>query len=254
MFDNTHFATNAAKTNRFLNRTFTQLSTGKTLEIAHQIIGENLATQSSHLDIRATNGELHSARLSTQATGLSKQSEIVGRLGQLALRASSGLLNSADRGALDAEAQQLKAELSSVGDFKFNGQAILEGDTIQAKIGTDFEITDVDGVAIADSLANIDLSTQAGAQAAMGDIDTAMGSIAQGMAQVGSFASRVERSTEIARETSANLAQASAVTMGVDIAKSLAQVTAGQLMQSVQTSTQLLHQSILAKNTRKFFE
>lgn len=137
--------------------------------------------------------------LQTADGSLGSINENLQRFRELALQASSGILNPSDRAALNAEAIQLREEINRiVSTTSFNGQSLLTGDndlTIQTGSGENNAIT-VKTLDIQQQLANLDfdtldLSSSASAQQALGILDSAQEVINLNLSQVGASSNRL---------------------------------------------------------------
>lgn len=242
------FSKSPLKTQRLLNRSFQEDLSGKSINVARKILGESLSFQADIYDVKATNGELHAARVRTASSALSRQGEVIGRLNILAMRASDGLSSSAGRSVLNQEAQQLIDELAKIGGARFNGKNIPQGDSLKGTLGVDVSYIDADGVTIANSLFGINLSSLSGANSALNGITGAMESVSQGIARLGATSGAIHRGTVVAQEMSANFSSESQQAIGVDLAKNMAKITAGQVASSSQVATQLIYQRVIANN------
>ena len=111
----------------------------------------------------------------TASGGLESISENLLRIRELALQASNGALNDSDRKAINAEATQLRDEITRVIETtSFNGVPLLSRDEpigfqVGAGAGEQVTVSTADLLAkLQESgLADLDLSSQAGAQAAL---------------------------------------------------------------------------------------
>jgi flagellin len=174
-------------------------------------VADRLELSASLNRIGSNNAQLSLSRLDTADAGLSGAREVVGRLSELSARATDPTLNSADRSALNAEAQSLKTELSRIQSYaSFNGQAILQGSSISTFTGESYvTTTDADLSQAITDISGLDLSTQAGANAALASSSTAFSSLATETAQLGASYNQLSRASEFA-VTRANSYESSA--------------------------------------------
>ncbi|MBB64435.1 MAG: hypothetical protein CMO81_05170 [Waddliaceae bacterium] len=147
-------------------------------------------------EVHATNGHLAQARESVASAALDNASDIVGRLGEIATRATDGQLNSSDRAALQQEAETLQGELSDIfSNTKFNGQQLFSGNSINAATENSVEIQDPDGSNITGALGTLDLSSPSSSNAALEQVKDAQSELNNARTQVGVSSSSVGRAT-----------------------------------------------------------
>jgi len=147
------------------------------------------------------NASNNASRSRVADAAMQNASDVVGRLGELSARASDPTLNAGDRQALNAEAQQLRDELSSIqSNSRFNGQSILQGGsttTFTGEGGGNITTSDADLTATATSIAGIDLTTQVGAQAALVSVANASTNLISERVRSGANTNRFERAFEL---------------------------------------------------------
>jgi flagellin len=181
-------------TNSQLQRTTERLSSNMRINRAADdpsglFAAESLTTQirGSYAAIGNIQQALSVAEIGDQA--MSTMTDTLQRMRELSISATSGLLSTEQRDALDDEYQALNESLQSIVDSAtFGGQVILDGTfagvTLQVGPGTTatatLDITDVSGEAPAG-----DLTSVANAETATGDIDTALTNINVARATVG---------------------------------------------------------------------
>jgi flagellin len=136
---------------------------------------------------------------------------ITQRLGELAQQSANGTISDEQRSVLNDEFQQLTAELDRI-DPQFNGQVlgttttIQSGNTGDASSQTEVQIGEVSSQSL--SLDSADISTQAGAQAALTATDNAIQDLGARRGSIGALQSRL--STQLNNLASQNLAQTEA--------------------------------------------
>ena len=146
-------------------------------------------------EVRANNGSLHSARAGIAASALDQTGEAMGRLQEITTRATDSSLSSADREALQVEANQLQQEINDVmGNTKFNGQSVFSGGSVTAKTGDDFTYQDADGSSITGAIGTIDLSSADAASSSLTNIQGAQENLTKAKVHVNTAAAGVYRS------------------------------------------------------------
>jgi len=140
------FAANAAKqTTVDLDRAMEKLSTGKRINYARddaagQAISSRLSAEITGLKVASRNASDGQAMIDTAEGALQETHSLLMRLRELAVQSSNGTLTTSDRGALQAEAAALEAEISRISDTtSWGGLNILDGtlsDGITFQAGT----------------------------------------------------------------------------------------------------------------------
>jgi flagellin len=175
---------------------------------------------------------------------LNSQSEVMGRVRELALQASNGTLTDDQRSAINGEAQQLLQQVNdTANNTQYNGQAMLKQDTtVDLGIqGGNMQVATKASNTNALGLDSLDLTTQGGAQSAIDTIDSALKSISQNQSNLGG---QVNRFTSAIQEKQIqmenNLASESAI-RDADYAQLFIKKTRGDVMS--QTNVAMLAQS-----------
>ena len=116
-------------------------------------IAERMNTQVRGLNVAARNANDGISLAQTAEGALGKVGDMLQRMRELAVQSANATNSTADRTALDAEVQQLKAEVGRVASTtSFNGQKILDGSFVNAT----FQVGANSGEAITvASLANV---------------------------------------------------------------------------------------------------
>lgn len=146
--------------------------------------------------IRNSNDGISLAQTAEGAMG--EVTNMLQRVRELAVQAANGTYTSSDRTNLQVEVTQLLGQIDSVAsDTDFNGTPLLDGSaniTLQtgSKASQTVNFT-IDSMATADlGVDSVDVSTVAGATAAMTAIDTALGTVSTGRATLGAVQNRLE--------------------------------------------------------------
>lgn len=179
--------------------------------------------------------------LQTAEGALGTTSETLQRMRELAVQANNSTLSDADRAAIQDEMRQLQSALDQVGNnTQFNGQRLLNGDLttnpLTVQTGANGETTQVslpDVRAAALGVAGVDVTTQAGAAAAIGSIDTALAQVAQVRGNIGAAQNGFEATLSNLGTTSVNMTEGLSRLRDADMAFEAAQRTALQIRQQV---------------------
>ena len=136
------FAANAAKkTSSSLDTTVERLSSGLRINSARDdaaglAIATRLQAEVQSISVAARNAADAQSMLDTADGALGETHNILLRMRELAVQASNGTLNSDDRAALDAEFQQLEAEIDRIdANTTFAGVALLTGSSKTFQVG-----------------------------------------------------------------------------------------------------------------------
>ena len=217
---------NTRQTNRLLNNTLRQLSSGLRInraadDAAGLAIAERFSSQVRQSRVEANNLQSGINAAQTAEGGLSVQQDATQRLRELSLQAANGTLSEGQRQALNAEAQQLVDQINDVSqDTQFNGQGLLNQDQtidLGTEGGSALELQDASAGAL--GLDTIDLSTADGANAALGAIDTAQQQIANNRASLGAQTNRFESAINQRDIAGENAAAAESQIRDLDIAR-----------------------------------
>lgn len=203
-------------------------------------IAERFRTQVLQFTQEAENLQSGLNLAQTADGGLSAQQEAVGRIQELAVQAANGTLNDDQRAALNAEAQELLAQIDETAEgTEFNGVRPLDG---SIESGLDLGAGDGATVNVNEStveslgLDGLDLSTAAGAQSAIDQLNTAQARLDQNRAGVGAQVNRFEQSISV-RETATQSAQESeSAIRDLDVARATIEQTRNQLLLEGATS------------------
>jgi len=185
----------------------------------------------------------------TAEGGLSSQQDAVGRLQELAVQASNGTLSDQQRSALNAEAQQLVEQIEQTGSStEFNGTQTLDGSVANVDLGTSGseEVNIEASTASSLGVDSIDLSTQAGASAAIGALETASTRISENRSNLGAQQARFERSIENREISIVNEQEADSRIRDLDIARQSIEQSRNQLLQQASFSA-LINSSLVGE-------
>lgn len=193
-----------------LSKSLQRLSTGKKINAASDdsagmVIANKLSSQASGMGqaIKNANDAISISQVADGALGQATQ--LVQNIREKAIQAASAAQSSSSLKAIQAEINQSLTALKDISSqTSFNGQQLLSGQFMdkEFQIGPDsgqtitISLGSIDPSRISNetqgSLANIDVTTMEGAQAAIEVADTALDYISQQRSQVGSTMNRLE--------------------------------------------------------------
>lgn len=211
-------------------------------------ISEKMRAQIRGLNMASKNSEDAISMVQTAEGALSETHAILQRMRELAVQSSSDTNEDAvDRDALDAEYQALAEEIDDIAtNTAFNGKKLLDG-TLDAKIQTgadsgqqlNIKVNDMKAATIMTAVG--DLKSNANAQTAITNLDTAINSVSTARAGLGAIQNRLEHKINNLDTSSENLQAAESRIRDIDMAKEMTAFTKNNIL--VQASTAMLAQA-----------
>jgi len=188
---------------------------------------------------------------------------ILERLKELATEAASDTVGDTDRSKIDSEADALLAEIDRISQAtKYSDTQLIYstatswGDAAySAEIQVGYKNEDYDKISISLKaintatlgVNNLDLSSQASAQAALNTLETAIGSVAAARSDIGAVQNRLEYTAANLAVTVENYIASDSVIRDVDMAAEMTNFTKNQIL--VQSATAMLaHANMLPQN------
>ncbi|MBW1980181.1 MAG: flagellin [Deltaproteobacteria bacterium] len=171
--------------------------------------------------------------------------DLLGRMTELATSAASGNVSQEGREKLDAEFQEVAAEIERLSnDTEFNGHKLLDGSLADPGLrihfgqgnsaGADFLYFRVAGTTLADlGLSSTTLSSQTDAQAALAEIKQALATVNERLGSVGAFQNRLENMQADLSLNLENLQETESVISDADMAEAVVSVTQDQVLRQV---------------------
>lgn len=167
--------------------------------------------------------------------GLSKQTDALQRMRELAVQSINGTNTSTDRANLEAEFTQLKAEVTRLATAtKFNGTAVF-GATQTFQVGADAGDTITTASVTAATISG-SISTADDATAALNAIETALTNANTNRATLGAIQNRFESVVSNLQVSVENQSAAKSRIMDADFAAETANLTRGQILQQAGTA------------------
>lgn len=224
-----------------LTDSFRKLSSGQRItkaadDAAGLAIAESLKSSAATLNVASRNvGDAQSA-LQIADGALQQVSEIGSRLKELATQASNGTLSDDQRTALQAEYSELSQEVQRITETtEFNGTKLLNDSSFTAQVGTGSDSNSqiaTSGVSIQSAVSNVssqNIGTQAGAQAALAQVDSLINSAASARGQIGATSARLEAADNNIKVRRENELTAESRIRDVDVAEETAKLTSNQI-------------------------
>lgn len=238
---------------RNISKSMEQLSSGSRInkaadDAAGLAISENLKSQVRSLSQAGRNANDGISMVQTAEGGLSEISNILTRMRELGVQASSDTVGDTERGFLDKEVQQLKAEAQRITQTtKFGTTKLLDGsgDVFDFQVGIN-NTEDADRIsfnagetnASTDSLgiAGFDFSSKAGAQEALEMVDKAQSQVNGYRSNLGALQNRLQSTVDNLGVQHENISAANSRIRDTDVAAASAESTRNSVLLAANTS------------------
>lgn len=229
-------------------RNLIQLSTGLRINRAADSpvgiqVGQNLTARiaSTEQAYRNVNEGINYSQVAEG--GMSTIQDNLIRQRELAVQSANGTLSDEQRQVLDAEFQQLnEANQAIVDQTEYNGINPLQGETRQIQAGIEagganqVEVQTANftpgqaGGPLQTMPLTQDIDTQAEAQTALGNIDTALQEVAEERGNIGAVQNRLEAGAENLQGGIVNMESSRSTIMDLDYARGITELTRNQIM------------------------
>ena len=247
----TNYASNQAEMG--LAKSIERLSTGSRINsAADDAAGNAIATRMTS-EIRGLNMATRNANdgislAQTAEGGMNEITSMLQRMRELSVQSANGTLSDDDRTNLQVEVAAL---ISQIGDVAtrttFNGVALLDGTnaTVNIQTGKDsgqtvaITLTDVSAATL--GVDALDISTAAGASAALGALTTAMDSVTTAQASLGADQNRLQTTVSSLTDRVTNLTESRSRIQDVDFSAETTELAKNQILS--QASTAMLAQA-----------
>jgi flagellin len=246
-------ANNLAKSSEKLNNLFNQLSTGARITQAADGAADLAISTSMEHGLAA----MRSARTNTnEAVSMiqvadsagAQANDILGRMEELAVRSANSTMSDAGRSAAQEEMSGLQADLDRLSEStEFNGQSLAdEARSLTFQVGAsegDTLVVETTGGLGSEALAvdDADLSSQAGAQAALSSIAEARESVTAYRSTLGASQNRLESAAGSLESSIENTYAANARLSDLDMVQALSERARQNILQ--QSNIALLTQA-----------
>ena len=253
-------ATNSlARNERAMTTAMERLSTGKRInnagdDAAGLAIASTMSAQVQGLEQAARNVADGISMVQTVEGAGNEIMNILVRMKELATQASSGTYQSTDLAALDAEYQQLEAEITRIADnTEWNGSnPISAATTVTLQIGIESTHTlALNFIDLSADGANVttggDLTSQANARTEMAAVDTAIDNLAAELAKQGANINRLEYAQDNLMSVAANIDASRSRIQDADYARETSELARTQII--AQAGTAMLAQANQIKQT-----
>ncbi|WP_120077716.1 flagellin [Aurantiacibacter odishensis] len=248
-------ATNASsQADRMQGQAMERLSTGKRINGAKDDAAGLAISTTMTADIRAMKQGVRNANdgiaLAQTAEGaLDEVSNMLQRVRELAVQSKTDTYSDTDRGYMDAEVDELQAQISDIlANTEFNGVSVFSttsGSDVTFTIATDAtnEVTltskAISGTNI--SATALDVTTSANADTTIGNVDLALADISSTRASLGAGQNRLESAINNLNTNSTNLSDARSRIVDTDYSEETTALAKAQILS--QASTAMLAQA-----------
>ncbi len=226
-----------------MNKTFAQLSSGSRItaesDPAGLAIVSRMTASANSLGVNFRNTMDGVSMVQVAEGGAAGTGDSLLRMRELAMQASNGTLSDEDRGFLQTEFSQLSAEIDRTAEStSFNGQKVLDG-TLNADLQVgqnagdtiNVQIDAMDSTSLGVDTGSVDLSTQAGAQAALEKIDAAIDQVSESRSDMGAMLSRLDSTSQNIQTEQVNTISARSRINDTDVAEATAENSRNQIQQ-----------------------
>ena len=231
---------NLSKSQVSLSTSMQRLSSGLRINSAKDdaaglAIAERMNTQVRGMNVAIRNANDGISLAQTAEGGLQEAGNMLQRMRELAIQSKNGTNNTNDRANLDAEFQELNAEITRIAETtKFNGATVLDnsGDSVVFQVGANNTTADTLSIKLATvaSMA-VDVTTVALASAAIDAIDSMIDEVTTSRAAFGAVQSRFESAINNLQVGMENQAAARGRIVDADFAVETANMTRSQILQ-----------------------
>jgi len=250
--------TNLSRSSGSLETSIARLSSGVRVngakdDAAGLAIAERMTAQIRGSDVAARNANDGVSLLQVADGALSKVSDNMQRMRELAVQAKNGTLNTTDRSNLNREYQELSSEITRIANgTTFNSNAVFSSGnkSVSLQVGTANATTDTlsvnltdDGTSSGNDLQTLltatgfgSIDSVANATTAVTNIDANINTVTNLRATAGAGLSRLEQVASALETSSANLSAARGRIMDADFAKETASMTRAQILQQAGTA------------------
>ena len=234
---------NLSSSQASMNQSIQRLSSGLRVnsakdDAAGMAIASRMDAQIRGQDVAVRNANDAISFAQTAEGAVSKVTDSLQRMRELAVQAANGTYSTGDLANLDAEYQELSAEITRVtGSTKFNGTSVFGSTNTKFQIGSGtadtITMTAISGNNISQGGS---ISTAALATAAMSSIDTALDSANTSRATLGAYQNRFESVIANLQISTENMSAAKSRIMDADFAAETAKMTRAQILQQAGTA------------------
>lgn len=242
-----------AKVNKESQESFSKLSSGSRItkaadDAAGLAISEKLKAEIRSSQQANRNANDAVSMVQVAEGGLNETSNILTRMRELAVQASSDTVGDSERGMANLEYQQLKSEMERISQVtEFNGKKLLngEGDKYEFQVGTKggefenrigFEAGQLNAGTESLGVSSVEIASKEGAQESLSSLDSAIEKVSGQRAVLGSLQNRLVSTSNNLQTYTENMSAANSRIRDVDYAEETAKQARNQIITSAGTS------------------
>ncbi|GFN35859.1 flagellin N-terminal helical domain-containing protein [Tepidimicrobium xylanilyticum] len=207
-------------------------------------ISEKMRAQIRGLNQASRNAQDGISLIQTAEGAINETHAILQRMRELAVQAANGTYQDEDRALIQKEVAQLIEELDDITvKTEFNGMKLVDGSLsgeITFHVGPNedhaFSVSMVNAKASELGVADVDISTQSGAQKAITTINDAIIKVAEFRAELGAVQNRLEHTIKNIDISAENLQAAESRIRDTDMAKEMMNFVKSNILQQAATS------------------
>jgi|TARA_B110000240_G_C13478333_1_gene444142 flagellin len=176
--------------------------------------------------------------------GLAGINENVNRIRELSVQSGNGLLNDADRRAIQSEVSQLQENISqTIEQTEFAGKSLLSSDgnidfQVGANAGQKIAVATQDVAAGLSDILNVDLSTAQGAENALAVADTASEFVGSARADLGATQNQFESAARNLTQADVNVSAARSRIQDTDFAQAASESASADILSQASLAVQ----------------
>lgn len=249
-------ANNLQTSQSMLSKSLARLSSGQKIvnpsdDAAGLAVASRLDAQVQRTNAAKTNVSNAISFTQTQDGYLKKIAKALDRMSELTLLAQDVTKSNADRALYNNEYGQLSAYITNAATKDFNGVALFAAAALDVTIDSEGNTFTMDGVDLAapayTTLPTDDLSTVAGAIAALTNVKAAINQLSVDRSSIGAYQTRLNYTADQLSVSAENLTAASSRIMDVDVAEESTQYAKANIL--VQSGTAMLAQANAMPNS-----
>lgn len=243
---------NLSSTQNDLSKSLEKLSSGLRInraadDAAGLAISEGLRSQVGGLNVAARNAQDGISVIQTAEGGLTEVHSILQRVRDLAVQAGNDSNNAKSRDAISKEVTALAAELTRISEVtNFSGTNLLDGTAtaMSFQVGANgsasnqitVNFSNANIATVGTAIDGIDLTTAAGAAAAITTIDTQIANVSTARADLGAVQNRFESTINSLKVSAENLSAAESRIRDTDMASEMVKFTAKNILSQAGTA------------------
>lgn len=202
-------------------------------------ISSNLQAQIRSFNQANRNAQDAQSLIQTAEANLNQTTELLTRMRELAMQSASSGVGNTERGYIQTENSALITEITRIANAaEYNGTSLLNSaTTLTFQVGIRnvaandrIDVATVDSTATALAVDTLDFSTQAGAQAALTTIDTAIQTVSSTRSSFGAAGNRLSSVVQTIQQGAESLSAANSRIRDVDVAEETSKLARTQVM------------------------